>query len=113
MKKLILLILIVTGIFLPVQLANANILMKAEDVASMQINRLSGGSRVFRENDGIEESVIKKVVEWITTANSKHEPTEIVNKETPITLLKMNMKNGDVVIIEPAYNCYVQNKTKI
>lgn len=61
MKKLAILFLIFSGIFLPVQLVKANDLMKWEDVASMQINRTSGGTRTFNENDGIEAFVIRKV----------------------------------------------------
>jgi Protein of unknown function (DUF3888) len=113
MKKLVILILVVTGSFLPVHLANANILMKSEDVAFIQISRLSGGSRIFSERDGIEEFVIRKVVQWINTANNQKEPTELVTKKTPIALLKLKMKNGDFALIEPAYNCHVQNQSTI
>jgi hypothetical protein len=65
MKKIVILFLVFSWTFLPVQLANANVLMKSEDVSSMQINRTSGSTRTFNENDGIEEFVIRKVVEWI------------------------------------------------
>ncbi|WP_052342825.1 DUF3888 domain-containing protein [Bacillus sp. EB01] len=111
MKKLLILILVVTGSFLPNLQANANTLIKSDDVASLQISRLSGGSRNFSEKDGIEEFVIRKVVDWVNTADNVKEPTELVNKMTPIALLKVKMKNGDVAIIEPAYNCHVQNQS--
>ncbi len=78
----------------------------------MQINRASGGTRTFNENDGIEEFVIRKVVEWINTASPVKAATKLDNKKTPISLLKIKMKNGDVAIIEPAYDCHVQNQTK-
>ncbi|MFK9094288.1 DUF3888 domain-containing protein [Bacillus salipaludis] len=112
MKNIVILFLVFSGIFLPVQLANANVLMKSEDVSSMQINRTSGGTRTFNENDGIEEFVIRKVVEWINTTSPVKVATELDNKKTPISLLKIKMKNGDVAIIEPAYDCHVQNQTK-
>ncbi|WP_102345943.1 DUF3888 domain-containing protein [Bacillus sp. Marseille-P3661] len=112
MKKLVILFLIFTGTFLPVQLVKANVQMKWEDVAFMQINRTSGGTRTFNENDGIEAAVIQKVIEWINTASSEKETSEIVYKKTPIALLNIKMKNGDVAIVKPAYDCHVQNQTK-
>jgi len=99
---------VITEIFLPVQKANANALLKSDDVASMQINRTSGGTRTFNESNGIEEVVIRKVIEWINTANSIREATELDIKKTPIAILKIKMKNGDVARVEPAYNCHVQ-----
>ncbi|WHY77244.1 DUF3888 domain-containing protein [Neobacillus sp. WH10] len=112
MNKLVILILVFSGFFLPVQLAKANVPIKSEDVASIQINRLSGGSRVFKETDGYEEPVIRKVVEWINTANPVKEATEIVNEKPPIAVLKIKMKNGNVALIEPVYNCLDLNQTK-
>lgn len=112
MKKLVVIILVFTGIFLPVQLVKANVLMKWEDVASMQINRTSGGTRTFNENDGIEAFVIQKVIEWFNTANAVKETSEIVYKKTPIFILRIKLKNGDVAIVEPAYDCRLQNQTK-
>jgi Protein of unknown function (DUF3888) len=98
--------------FFQVQLANANVLLKSENVASMQINRTTGGTRTFSESDGIEEFVIRKVIEWTNTATSIKETTELDIKKTPIAVLKIKMKNGDVAKVEPAYDCHVQNQTK-
>ncbi|MBS4199148.1 DUF3888 domain-containing protein [Bacillus sp. FJAT-49732] len=78
----------------------------------MQINRTSGGTRTFNENDGIEVFVIQKVIEWINTASPVKESSELVYKKTPIAVLKIKMKNGDVAIVKPAYNCYIQNQSK-
>lgn len=103
MKKLVILFLVFTGIILPVQLVKANVQLKWEDVASMEINRTSGGTRTFNENDGIEAFVIKKVIEWINTASPVKETMGLVDKKTPIAVLKIKMKNGDVAIVEPAY----------
>lgn len=102
MKKLVVIILVFTEIFLPVQLVKANVLLKWEDVVSMQINRTSGGTRTFNENDGIEGFVIQKVIEWINTANAVKDTTDIVNQKSPIAILKIKMKNGDVAIVEPS-----------
>jgi len=112
MKKLAILIMVFNGISLPVQQVKADSLMKWEDVASMQINRTSGGTRTFNENDGIEAFVIQKVIEWINTASHVKETLELISKKTPIAVLKIKMKNGDIAIIEPAYDCHVQNQTK-
>jgi len=112
MKQLAILILVFFGIILSVQQVQANALMKWEDVASMQIYRTSGGTRTFNENDGIEAFVIQKVIEWINTSSPVKETTELADKKTPIAVIKIKMKNGDVAIVEPAYDCHVQNKTK-
>lgn len=112
MKRLLTLILVVTAIFLPVQLVNGNILLKSEDIDSIQINRTSGGTRTFSARDGNEEIVIRKVIEWIHTASPEKEATDLDVKKTPIALLKIKMKNGDVAIVKPANDCHVQNQTK-
>jgi hypothetical protein len=112
MKRLVILFLLFTG-FLPVQLVKANVPMKWEDIDSMQINRTSGGTRTFNENDGIESYVIQKVIEWINSASTVKEKSALVNNKTPISVLKIKMKNGDVVLVEPAYDCHVHNQTKL
>ena len=111
MKKLVIVILVFSGIFLPIQLVEANVLLKWEDVASMEINRTTGGTRTFHENDGIEAFVIQKVIEWINTASPVKETSELVYKKTPIAVLKIKLKNGDVAMVEPAYGCHAQNQT--
>lgn len=113
MKKFIIVFMVFIGIFLPIPFVKANnVLMKWEDVASMQINRTSGETRTFHENDGMEAFVIQKVVEWINTATPVKKTKELDNRKTPIAILKMKMKNGDVAIVEPAYDCHVQHQTK-
>jgi hypothetical protein len=112
MKKLFIIILVISRILLPVQLVKANVSIKSEDVSSLQINRTSGGTRTFNENDGIEEFVIRKVVEWINTASPVKDATDLDNKKTPISLLKIKMKNGNVATVEPAYDCHVQNQKR-
>jgi hypothetical protein len=112
MKRLVL-VLVFIGIFLPNQLAKANVLIKWENVDSMQIFRTSGGERTFNENDGIEGFVIQKVMEWINNANNVKETSKIAyNNKPPISLLKIKMKNGNVLLVEPAYDCHFQDQTK-
>ncbi len=54
MKKLVVLVLVFVGLFSSIQLAKATIQpkLKAEDVLSVQVNSLNGGSRLFKESDG-------------------------------------------------------------
>lgn len=115
MKKLVVLVLVFVGLFSSIQLAKANIQpqLKAEDVLSVQVNSLNGGTRLFKENDGYEEVIIDKVVKWINTSSPSEGATELnLNNPSMVSMLKIKMKNGDVAIIEPAYNCISENQTK-
>jgi len=115
-KRLVVLILVFAGVFSAIQLAKANIQpkLKNEDVLSVQVNGLNGGSRIFKENDGYEEVIISKVVKWINTSNTSERSTELnLNKAPIVSILKIKMKNGDVAVIEPAFNCMSENQTKI
>ena len=71
-----------------------------------------GGSRLFKESDGYEEVIINKVVKWINTSNPSEGPTELEFNNSPISKLKIRMKNGDIAVIEPAYNCIFENQKK-
>ncbi|MFC5647547.1 hypothetical protein ACFPYJ_00070 [Paenibacillus solisilvae] len=119
MKKLVSLILVIAGLFFPIDFAKANIqtkkpLLITEDVLSVQVNSLYGGSRLFKESDGYEEVTINKVVKWINTSSPSKGQTELVLNKTPIdSKLQINMKNGNISVIEPAYNCLSVNQTKI
>ena len=103
------------GLFSAIQLAKASIQprLKNEDVLSVQVNGLNGGSRLFSENDGYEEVIISKVVKWINTSSASEKPTELMLNKTPkASILKVKMKNGNVAVIEPAYNCVFENQLK-
>ena len=120
MKKLVLLIFVViAGLFSPIDFAKANIqpnkpLLKPEDILSVQVNGLYGGSRLFKESDGYEEVTINKVVKWINTSTLSKEPTKLeLNITTIVPKLKIKMKNGNISVIEPAYNCLSEKQTKI
>ena len=115
MKKLFVLVLVFVGLFSSIQLAKANVQpkLKAGDVLSVQVNSLNGGSRLFKENDGYEEVIIDKVVRWINTSSPSEGATELnLNNPPTVSMLKMKMRNGDVAVIEPAYNCISENQTK-
>lgn len=111
MKRLVVLILVFAGLFTAIQLAKADIQLKLknEDVLSVQVN---GGSRIFKENDGYEEVIISKIVKWINTSSVSERSTELPLNKIP-SIMKIKMKNGDVAVIEPAYNCMSENQTKI
>lgn len=116
MKRLVVLILVLAGIFSAIQLVKANIQpkLKTEDVLSVQVNGLNEESRLFRESDGYEEVIISKVIKWINTSSASEGSTELNLNKTPIvSILKIKMKNGDVAVIEPAYNCISENQRKI
>lgn len=70
------------------------------------------GSRLFKESDGYEEVIISKVVKWINTSNPSEVPTEFELNKTPVSNLKIRMKNGDIAVIEPAYNCIFENQKR-
>jgi hypothetical protein len=110
LKKFVILIVFIASYFHSIQLTIAAVQLKTEDVASIQINSLSGGKRVFNENNGYEELVVRKVVEMINIATPVKDVSEIANNKPPVILLKINMKNGRVISIAPAYTCLVQNK---
>jgi hypothetical protein len=114
-KKLVVLVLVFIGLFSSIQLAKANIQpkLKQEDVLSVQVNSLNGGSRLFKENDGYEEVIIDKVVKWINTSSPSEGATELnLNNPPIVSMWKIKMRNGDVAVIEPAYNCISENQTK-
>lgn len=120
MKKWVLLMLVVIAeLFFPIDITKADFqlqkpLLTREDISSVQVNGLYGHSRLFRENDGYEEVVIEKVIKWINTSNLSTGPTELeLNKTSTLPNLRINMKNGSVSVIEPAYNCSFASKTKI
>ncbi|WP_066061398.1 hypothetical protein [Neobacillus soli] len=112
MKKIIIFILMFTGFFAQIPSTKAISPLVTHDINFIKINRSSGGSRVFKETDGYEEVVINKVVNWINATSSVKETTKPENHKTPIAVLKIQMKNGDVLIIQPAYNCITEKQTK-
>ncbi|KQL19092.1 hypothetical protein [Cytobacillus solani] len=117
MRKLIwsiIIYIVFYGLFSSTQLAVASFQpkIKSDEVLSIQVNRLNGGTRIFKYSDGYEEVIIDKVVKWINTSSSTEGPTELELKNTPISKLKIRMKNGVVATIEPAYNCISEKQAK-
>lgn len=76
------------------------------EVSSIQVIRLKGtdDSRIFRMTDGYDERIIRRVINWIDTSSPSEQATELEAEKVPL-LLKINMINGDLITLEPAYNC--------
>ncbi|WP_342545052.1 hypothetical protein [Lysinibacillus sp. FSL W7-1291] len=117
MRRLVILVMVIFGLFFPIQLllVKASIQPKLEkvDVSFIQVNRLNGETRLFKENDGYEEVIIDKIVNWINTSSPSEEANELeLNQTSIISIMKIKLKNEDVAVIEPAYNCVSQNQVK-
>lgn len=119
MKKLLILGLVLAGIFSPMLLVNADVNpklngihpLKTEKINSVQVKRLSGGSRMFQINDGYEEVVIRKVINWINTSRPANGGTEFDSYKSPVKL-RVTMSNGDIAVIEPIFTCIAENGKK-
>ncbi|MCE4045167.1 hypothetical protein LXM56_13590 [Lysinibacillus fusiformis] len=115
MRKLVILVTMIFGLFFSLQLllvkASVQPKLEKEAVSFIQVNRLNGESRLFKENDGYEEVIISKVVNWINTASPSEGVIEL-NKTSVVSIMKIKMKNGDVAVIEPAYNCVSKDQAK-
>lgn len=85
--------------------------LEKEAVSFIQVNRLNGETRLFKENDGYEEVIISKVVNWINTASLSERVIEL-NKTPVVSIMKLKLKDGDIAVIEPAYNCVSENQGK-
>lgn len=117
MKKLVwsvTIFIIFTGLFSSTQIAVASFqpTIDPHEVLSIQVHRLNGGSRIFKFSDGYEEVIINKVVKWINTSSPAEGSSDIKLKNTPISKLKIRMKNGEVATVEPAYNCISEEQAK-
>jgi hypothetical protein len=125
MKKVFIICLVFAGLFSSIHLAEANVnpdvdvknglkskFLSVGDVISIEVVGLSEGSRLFTISDGYEEKIMRKVLEWINTSSPAEGATELGVHKIPISL-KLKMSNGDVAVIEPAYNCISENQTKI
>ncbi|WP_375200519.1 hypothetical protein [Bacillus sp. RS11] len=115
MRKLVILVTVIFGLFFSMQLllvkASFQPKLEKEAVSFIQVNRLNGETRLFKENDGYEEVIISKVVNWINTASPSEGVIEL-NKTPIVSIMRIKMKDGDVAVIEPAYNCVSENHVK-
>ncbi|WP_052427481.1 DUF3888 domain-containing protein [Neobacillus niacini] len=111
MKKLVIIALAFTTLFSPIHV-QAAVELKSEEVEYIQVSRESGGSRIFKESDGFEEVIIRKVIDLINAATPIKGQINLAINKPLSTVIKIKMKSGEVALIEPAYNCIFHNETK-
>lgn len=85
--------------------------LKHYKVQNIKIENDSGQQRVFSINDGFQERVLRKVVHWLNNS-SRVNGTIKVSLDNPSNKLTLKMANNEVITIEPAYTCVVDNKRK-
>lgn len=81
------------------------------DVQNIKVENNSGHQRVFSINDGFQERVLRKVVFWLNNSDRVNGTIE-VSLDNPTNKLTLKMANDEVITIEPAYTCVVDNKRK-
>ena len=106
--------MVITGLLFPMKLllVNASIQpkLKTEDVSFIQVKRSTGETRLFKENDGYEGVIINKVINWINSSSPSKGAIEL--ETSTVSIMEIKMKNGDVAVIQPAYNCMSENQVK-
>ena len=81
------------------------------NVQDIKVENNSGLQRVFSINDGFQERVLRKVVFWLNNSERVNGTIE-VSLDNPSNKLTLKMTNDEVITIEPAYTCVVENKRK-
>ena len=81
------------------------------NVQDIKVENNSGLQRVFSINDGFQERVLRKVVFWLNNSERVNGAIE-VSLDNPSNKLTLKMTNDEVITIEPAYSCVVDNKRK-
>lgn len=113
MKRIAIILMVFTGLFLGVQVAMATSIhprLKTEDLLTIQVKSTSGKSRVFNHSDGYDEVIMDKVVEWINTSRPLEGYAKLMLIKNPVVKMEIKMKNGDIAFIEPAYHCISENQ---
>jgi hypothetical protein len=85
--------------------------LKHYEIQNIKIENDSGQKRVFSIKDGFQERVLRKVVHWLNNS-SRVNGTSEVSLNNPSNKLTLNMANGEVITIEPAYTCVTVKKRK-
>ncbi|WP_316572093.1 hypothetical protein [Neobacillus sp. YIM B06451] len=86
--------------------------LKHYEVQDIKIENNAGQMRVFSINDGFQERVLRKVIYWLNNS-SRVNGTKEGLLENPSNKLTLEMRNNEVITIEPAYTCVDDNKRKI
>jgi hypothetical protein len=85
--------------------------LEHSDIQNIKVENNSGLQRVFSINDGFQERVLRKVVYWLNNSGRVNGTIE-VSLDNPSNKLTLKMANDEVITIEPAYTCVVDNKRK-
>jgi hypothetical protein len=85
--------------------------LEHSEVQDITVENNSGQQRVFSINDGFQERVLRKVVYWLNNSE-RVDGTIEVSLDNPSNKLTLKMANDEVITIEPAYTCVVDNKRK-
>jgi hypothetical protein len=79
------------------------------EVQNIKVENDSGLHRVFSIIDGYQERVLRKVVYWLNNSSRVNGTTD-VSLEKPSNKLILRTVNDEVITIEPAYKCVLENK---
>ena len=82
------------------------------NVHNIKVENNIGLQRQFSINDGFQERAIRKVVYWLNNSEPLNETIEVSVKNLS-NKMTLKMANNEVITIEPAYTCVVDNKRKI
>ena len=85
--------------------------LEHNDVQNIKVENNSGLQREFSINDGFQERVIRKVVYWLDNSQRVTRTIQI-SIDNPSNKMTLKMGNEEVVTIESAYVCVVDNKRK-
>ncbi|MFF2177656.1 hypothetical protein ACFVT8_14470 [Lysinibacillus sp. NPDC058147] len=86
--------------------------LEHNDVQNIKVENNSGLQRVFSINDGFQERVLRKVIYWLNNTSRVNGTIE-VSLDNPSNKLTLKTANDEVITIEPAYTCVIDNKHKI
>ncbi|MCH7323929.1 hypothetical protein LZ480_18830 [Solibacillus sp. MA9] len=86
--------------------------LEHNDIQYIKVENDSGLQRVFSINDGFQERVLRKVVYWLNNSDRVNGTIE-ATLDNPSNKLTIKMTNDEVITIEPAYTCVVDNKRNI
>lgn len=86
--------------------------LEHNDVQNIQVQNNSGLQREFSINNGFQERVLRKIVYWLNNSERVIGTIEI-SIDNPSNKMTLQMANDEVITIEPAYICAVDNKRKI
>lgn len=86
--------------------------LKHEEIQNIKVENDSGKQRIFSFNDGYQERVLRKVVHWLNNSSLVNGTIE-GSLDHPSNKITLKLANNEVITIEPAYTCKVDNKHTI